>query len=244
MTRITVGLALFLALAAPAAAQSGRIHGVVVDSSGAVLPAVEIRAGMRDSSGETTRSVTTDAKGSYELGTLTAGVWAVTMTLPGFETATRRVEIQTSESVEWSATLEIGSIQETVTITSNSSNAPPPQQAARRTVQAPPLPPPAPAPAGVVRVGGSIKPPRKVVNVNPVYPTDAAAQGVEGVVILRAVIGTDGFVREITQLRSPNDSLALAATGALNEWQFSPTLLNGVPVPTRITATFNFTRSF
>jgi TonB family protein len=244
MTRITLGLALLLALAAPAAAQSGRIHGVVADQSGAVLPAVEIRATMRDNSGETTRSVKTDGKGSYELGSLSPGVWALTMTVPGFETATRRVTVQADDSLEWSATLEIGSIQETVTITTGASDSPQRQEAPRRPVQAPPPPPPAPVPAGLVRVGGSIKPPRKVVNVNPVYPTDAASQGLEGVVILRAVIGTDGFVRDITQLRSPNESLALAATGAFNEWQFTPTLLNGVPVATRIIATFNFKKAF
>ena len=63
-------------------------------------------------------------------------------------------------------------------------------------------------------------------------------------VILQAVIGSDGFVGEITTLRSPNEALTTAATGALNGWQFTPTLLNGTPTPVRMTVTFNFQQQF
>src|SRR6478736_1552836 len=80
----------------------------------------------------------------------------------------------TGDSVEWSPMLELGMIQETITITTDPADAPAPR--ARTVNVAPPPPPPAPAPAGVVRVGGNIKPPQKVVHVSPVYPADAAAQ--------------------------------------------------------------------
>src|SRR4051812_2968402 len=60
MTRITLCVAMIAALAAPAAAQTGRISGVLTDETGAVLPAVEVRALQRDETGETTRSVVTD----------------------------------------------------------------------------------------------------------------------------------------------------------------------------------------
>ena len=100
MVRMTLCLALLIGFAAPSAAQSARIFGVVVDQTGAVLPAVELRATMKDTSGETTRSVVTDARGSYELGTLAPGVWTVSMSLPGFESATRRLTVQTGDSLE------------------------------------------------------------------------------------------------------------------------------------------------
>jgi TonB family protein len=242
MVRIIFCLALVMALAAPAAAQSSRIHGSVTDQSGAVLPAVEVKATMTNGSDETIRRVATDGKGSYGLDNLAPGSWALTMSLPGFETATRRVTVQTGEALEWSAMLQLGSIQETVSITTSAT-----EPAVRRETPVPftaaVTPPPAPAP-GAIRVGGSIKPPRKIVHVSPVYPAEAVAQGVSGVVILRAVIGADGFVRDITPLRSPNESLTLSATSAFNGWQFTPTLLNGVPMDTRITATFNFQQQF
>jgi len=79
-----------------------------------------------------------------------------------------------------------------------------------------------------------------VVNVNPIYPSDAAAQGIGGVVILRATIDIDGTVRDVQTLRSVNDSLTYSAANAMNGWEFTPTLLNGVAVPVRMTATFNF----
>ena len=240
MARLTLAVALLTALAAPAAAQTARISGVVADPSGAVLPAVEIRAMQRNSSGETTHSVVTDAVGRYQLDNLTAGAWTLTMTLPGFALATQRVTVEPGEALEWSETLQLGMLQETVSISSAAADRPV-RQEAPRPYQVPPSPAAVtPARAGTVRVGGSITPPRIAVRVNPVYPADAAAQGVSGVVILQGVIGIDGFVRDITTLRSPNDSLTLAASGAFNEWQFTPTLLNGVPVPVRIIVTFNF----
>ena len=53
---------------------------------------------------------------------------------------------------------------------------------------APPLPPPS-APEPPLRVGGSIRPPNKIKEVNPVYPTLARAAHVEGLVIVEATIG-------------------------------------------------------
>ncbi len=147
MARMTLCLAILAALATPAAAQTGRVYGSLTDPSGAVLPAVEVRALLRDANGETVRSVLTDAKGSYQMEGLTPGEWTVTASLPGFETATRRQTIQTGDSVEWSPMLELGMIQETITITTDPADAPAPR--ARTVNVAPPPPPPAPAPAGV-----------------------------------------------------------------------------------------------
>lgn len=243
MVRMTLLLALVMGLAASATAQTGRVSGSATDQSGAVLPAVEVRATMKDSGGETIRRVVTDGNGRYELGNLAPGSWALTMSLPGFESSTRQVTVQPGDAMEWSAMLQLGMIQETVSITVGAPEAP-----VRRETPVPftaaVAPRSAPTPAGVVRVGGSIKAPQKIVDVRPVYPPDAAAQGVGGVVILRAVIGADGFVRDITPLRSPNESLTMSATSAFNGWQFTPTLLNGVPMDTRITATFNFQQKF
>ena len=112
----------------------------------------------------------------------------------------------------------------------------------------PPPPPPPPSGQGselvdgqqLVRVGGTIKPPTKVHHVPPVYPEEARAAGVSGMVILEAVIDTQGNIRTAKVLRSV-PPLDQAAIDAVKEWKFQPTLLNGAPVPVIMTVTVNFT---
>jgi protein TonB len=104
----------------------------------------------------------------------------------------------------------------------------------------PPPPPNWPAAAGAVRVGGAVKPPTRIVAVNPMYPEAAKSAGVQGVVIMEAVIGTDGRVRDARVLRSI-PALDQAAVDAVTQWEYTPTLLNGAPVPVIMTVTVQFT---
>jgi protein TonB len=90
-----------------------------------------------------------------------------------------------------------------------------------------------------VRVGGSVKEPKKIKDVKPVYPEDAKAAGVSGVVIIEAVIGTDGKVVEAKALR-PVAMLDEAALEAVRQWEYTPTLLNGEPVSVIMTVTVSF----
>jgi len=101
-------------------------------------------------------------------------------------------------------------------------------------------PPPPPPPSAPVRVGGNIKQPNKTKDVKPVYPPIAQSARVQGVVIIEATIGPDGRVKEAKVLRSI-PLLDQAALDAVKQWQFTPTLLNGVPVPVIMTVTVNFT---
>jgi protein TonB len=90
-----------------------------------------------------------------------------------------------------------------------------------------------------VRVGGNIRPPQKVSSPSPVYPPIARAAGVQGVVILEAVIGEDGSVRDLKVLRSI-PLLDAAAIAAVQQWRFSPSLLNGEPIAVVMTVTVGF----
>jgi periplasmic protein TonB len=101
-------------------------------------------------------------------------------------------------------------------------------------------PPPPPPPQQPVRVGGAIKQPTKLKDVRPVYPPIAQSARVSGVVIIEATIGADGRVKDAKVLRSI-PLLDQAALDAVKQWQFTPTLLNGVPVPVIMTVTVNFT---
>ncbi len=95
---------------------------------------------------------------------------------------------------------------------------------------------PAPAP---VRVGGEIKPPRKTKDVAPVYPQDAMQAHVEGVIIIEAIIDTEGKVGDAKVLRSI-PILDQAALDAVRKWEYEPTVLNGQPVPVIMTVTVSF----
>ncbi|MEW5982293.1 MAG: TonB family protein [Acidobacteriota bacterium] len=95
-------------------------------------------------------------------------------------------------------------------------------------------------PLNVLRVGGSVRPPTKIVDVRAAYPEDAKNAGVQGVVIIEAVIGTDGKVSQARVLRSI-PMLDQAALDAVQQWQFTPTMLNGMLVPVVMTVTVNFT---
>lgn len=112
--------------------------------------------------------------------------------------------------------------------------------AATITEIAPSPPPPPPDPPKPVRPGGKIKPPERIRNVLPTYPPIAQAARVQGMVILEALIDTDGRVQDVRVLRSIQ-LLDQAAIDAVRQWRYTPTELNGVPVPVIMTVTVQFT---
>jgi protein TonB len=102
-----------------------------------------------------------------------------------------------------------------------------------------PPPPPAPKPREPVRPGGAIKTPQRIAYAPPIYPQIAQVAKVEGTVILEATIDETGVVRNVTVLRSI-PLLDRAAIDAVSKWRYTPTTLNGVPVPILMTVTVTF----
>jgi TonB family protein len=92
-----------------------------------------------------------------------------------------------------------------------------------------------------LRIGGQIRAPRKIKDAKPVYPAIARSAGVAGAVTIEATIGPDGKVIDAKVVRSI-PLLDQAALDAVRQWEYTPTLLNGVPVPVLVTVTINFTR--
>ena len=94
----------------------------------------------------------------------------------------------------------------------------------------------------VARVGAfGVAAPTKIRSVNPVYPETARVKRIEGVVILDAVITTEGCVSELAVARSVHPQLDFAALRAVMRWRYTPTILEGEPVPVFMTVTVNFT---
>jgi TonB family protein len=85
-----------------------------------------------------------------------------------------------------------------------------------------------------------IKPPRKTKHVNPQYPEAMRRAGIQGQVILVATIAPDGCVTGAKVLRGVRPALDVAAMIAVSGWRFTPTLLDGNPVPVTMTVTVNF----
>lgn len=92
---------------------------------------------------------------------------------------------------------------------------------------------------GVVRVGGSVKEPRKVRDVKPIFPAMAVAAGMEGVVTIRAIVTRNGTVGDAV-ITSGGSVFDTAALDAVRQWLFTPTELNAVPVEVLMDVTISF----
>jgi TonB family protein len=101
--------------------------------------------------------------------------------------------------------------------------------------------PPAAPPAAAEPVGrGRIKEPKKLRHLNPWYPGGAQQARVQGTVVLEAVIGPSGCVGALKVIRSHHPQLDLVALITAAQWLYTPTLLDGRPVPVIMTITVNF----
>jgi TonB family protein len=79
-----------------------------------------------------------------------------------------------------------------------------------------------------------------VHKVPPVYPSEARARHLRGAVVLEVTITEDGSTRDVKIISGP-PLLAEAATQAVRQWRYRPSLLNGKPVAVQkqITVIFN-----
>ncbi len=91
---------------------------------------------------------------------------------------------------------------------------------------------------GVYRVGGAVSAPSRL-DV-PKYPSEAAAAGIQGAVLVEIVIDESGTVTDANVVRSI-PLLDESALLAVRNWRFAPTVLNGQPVPVKMVVTVNFT---
>ncbi|HEU5258561.1 MAG TPA: carboxypeptidase regulatory-like domain-containing protein [Vicinamibacterales bacterium] len=111
---IALSLGLFL-LPAAASAQSS-IAGVVKDTSGAVLPGVQVDV-RSPALIEQVRTAITDSQGVFRVIDLRPGTYTVTFTLQGFSTFERSgVELPASFTATVNAEMKLGSISETITV--------------------------------------------------------------------------------------------------------------------------------
>jgi protein TonB len=90
-----------------------------------------------------------------------------------------------------------------------------------------------------VRVGPSMQAPRKIKDVKPVFPQGALPSRSQGAVVIEAVIGTDGKVQSAKVIHSVA-ALDQAALDAVRQWEYTPSMVNGVAVAVIMTVVVNF----
>lgn len=76
-----------------------------------------------------------------------------------------------------------------------------------------------------------VTPPQILRQVHPMYTPDAMRAGVQGIVILDAVIGVKGSVEQSRVRCSLHPSLDAEAQNTVSAWIFKPAFLNGAPTP-------------
>jgi protein TonB len=85
-----------------------------------------------------------------------------------------------------------------------------------------------------VRISQGVTKGLLIHRVEPTYPTLAKEARVQGDVLLRAIIDTNGNIKDL-QLVSGHPMLVLAAIQAVQQWRYKPYLLNGQPVEVETT---------
>ena len=108
--------ALLITSAAFAQTDRGTITGTVLDPAGAVVPGATVAAKNTATAQEYT--VGTTATGNYTMANLPAGAYELTVTAMGFKKYVRpAVTVQVAETTRLDATLEVGAVSDTVTVT-------------------------------------------------------------------------------------------------------------------------------
>jgi TonB family protein len=96
--------------------------------------------------------------------------------------------------------------------------------------------------AGPVRVSSGVMAGNMENVVNPVYPAEAKAKHVQGVVILHAIISKTGDIENLEVISGP-ELLRQSAIDAVGRWRYKPYLLNGEPTEVETTINVNYTFS-
>jgi len=224
-----IAVAAVLAAIVPLAALHGQeskapasLSGNVYDASGAVVPDVLIL--LKSANHE--EAARTSATGEYAFVSLPAGSYTLEIRQPGFAQFQKTIVLP--DGSQTNITLGIGQVAEQVEVVGKAPRPPATNVTPRR-----------------IRVGGMVQATKLVRMTKPVYPPGAEAAGIEGTVMLRAVISTSGDLLGLSVLNESMDGeLAAAAMDAVKQWHYQPTLLNGEPVEvvTTIAVTFRLER--
>lgn len=103
----------------------------------------------------------------------------------------------------------------------------------------PPPPPPRKTNLQPMRIGGGVLSSQLIKRVDPVYPELARRIGLQGKVLIKVIVDERGKVTQ-AEVVDGHKFLAEPALEAVRQWRYSPTILNGEPVPVVATISVRF----
>jgi len=220
-SRLSVCLLVLLAPLCIAQNLSGKFAGTVYDPSGAPTPNATVV--MTNRATNTIDMTSSGSDGKFAFTALPSGDYEMKVVKQGFEEyKAPRVVLEAGHESSQTITLKIGTVAEEVNVVAEKSV----------TLPGKPM---------QLRSGGDLQGPKLLNMVQPVYPAAVKEAGVEGTVVLHAVIGMEGTPLSLRVMNSKIDpALARAAVEAVSKWRYTPTLLNGEPIEVDTTITVNF----
>jgi len=87
---------------------------------------------------------------------------------------------------------------------------------------------------GTYKVGGSVLAPRPLATPDPEYTEPAREAKLQGMCVLKLIVGADGKPRDIHVIRPLGMGLDEKAIAAVSQWTFAPATKDGTPVPVQI----------
>ncbi len=205
------------------------VSGTVFDPSGGRVPNAVVMI-LSKANGAKESTVTNDS-GEFSFTNLAPGEWDLSVAKPGFKASQMTVDSKEKNATSLKIVLDPGIIQQEVIV-----------KGARVKGETPAAATAAPATAAPERIhmGGSIEAAKLIAATHPEYPESARAKGIQGEVLMEAVISKDGIPVSLKVISSPDDALAKAALEAVKTWRYKPTLLNGKPIEVVTTITVNY----
>jgi TonB family protein len=211
----------------PAQNVAGKFLGTIHDASGA--PVSNATVIMTSNKMNIVEMTTSDTDGNFSFKALPAGEYEMKALKRGFEEyRTPQVVLEPGRETSQSFTLKIAAVMDEVDVVAEGTAKPMPGSGTSGK------------PARL-RVGGDVEAAKRTNLVTPVYPEAAKAAGIQGTVILHAVIAMDGTPLSLRVMNSEIDpELTRSAVEAVSKWRYRPTLLNGRPIEVDTTIMVNF----
>lgn len=203
--------------------------GTIRDQLGGTVPNVTVTVTHLASGAK--HEIRSSDRGTFEFLGLVAGNYALDARAPGFKAVSDALQLAGGQRLGRDVTLPVGSLEETISVFRTPGPPRPPR---------PSRPASSPAVCSAGPNSGHLTPPRKVADARPRYPASMVGSNVEGRVVMQAVIGTDGAIKELRTVEATHPDFQSAAEEAVWQWRFTETLLNCVPIDVEMRVTTAF----
>ena len=221
---ILCGIALPIAAASQATSTPA---GRVTDRTG--RPLVDATVRLTPANGGSAIETKSDVNGDFQFQPIATGDYMLAVIYPGFSGSRQRLSL-TGGPTTIQFQVQVSTLRERITVESAT-----PDPRGKHEVAAPPAPS-----CSATQAGGQIIPPMKIRDVRPRYKQEWRDNRIEGEILMRATIGTDGKVRGVDVVSGGSADLEDEAMAAVGQWLFTPTYLNCDPIEVQMYVTVAF----